>query len=175
MTKIKSIAFAISIMLLVAAPISLYFSMRNLTQIRTASDYDDLGIYTFVPDEVYPIQVENHATGRAGRNHPTKTVYVVSYRAEDGSGYQYRQEFAVETLAQNVLKEGEPIQRRVLSIPHENSYTTIDVEETVESYTLHQKMTYLVIAGASSLYLLAWISMLVIRRRKRIAAAQKDF
>ena len=64
-----------------------------------------MGVHTFVPEEVYPVQRENHATGRQKRNHPTTTVYIVRYRAEDGSGYQYKYESgSVESTAQNILK-----------------------------------------------------------------------
>ena len=91
MAKLKSIAFAVGIMLLIGAVLCLYFSLRNLSSIRPASAYEDMGVHTFVPEEVYPVQRENHATGRQKRNHPTTTVYIVRYRAEDGSGYQYQQ------------------------------------------------------------------------------------
>ena len=134
MAKLKSIAFAIGIMLLIGAALCLYFSLRNLSSIRPASAYEDMGVHTFVPEEVYPVQRENHATGRQKRNHPTTTVYIVRYRSEDGSGYQYKYESgSVESTAQNILKTGDPIERRVLSISGEDDYITIDADETVRA------------------------------------------
>ena len=104
MAKLKPIAFTVGIMLLIGAALCLYFSLRNLSSIRPASAYEDMGVHTFVPEEVYPVQRENHATGRQKRNHPTTTVYIVRYRAEDGSGYQYKYESgSVESTAQNIL------------------------------------------------------------------------
>ena len=85
MAKLKPIAFAVGIMLLIGAALCLYFSLRNLSSIRPASAYEDMGVHIFVPEEVYPVQRENHATGRQKRNHPTTTVYIVRYRAEDGA------------------------------------------------------------------------------------------
>ena len=60
MAKLKSIAFAVGIMLLIGAVLCLYFSLRNLSSIRPASAYEDMGVHTFVPEEVYPVQRENH-------------------------------------------------------------------------------------------------------------------
>ena len=125
MAKLKPIAFTVGIMLLIGAVLCLYFSLRNLSSIRPASAYEDMGVHTFVPEEVYPVQRENHATGRQKRNHPTTTVYIVRYRSEDGSGYQYEYESgSVESTAQNILKTGDPIERRGLSISGEDDYIT---------------------------------------------------
>ena len=129
-----------------------------------------MGVHTFVPEEVYPVQRENHATGRQKRNHPTTTVYIVLYRAEDGSGYQYKYESgSVESTAQNILKTGNPIERRVLSISGEDGYITIDADETAQTYEARQKRTYRTIAGVSAAYLLVWIAvngLLLYKRRK---------
>ena len=172
MAKLKPIAFAIGIMLLIGAALCLYFSLQNLSSIRPASAYEDMGIHTFVPEKVYPVQRENHATGRQKRNRPTTTVYIVLYRAENGSGYQYKYESgSVESTAQNILEAGEPIERRVLSIPDEDGYITIDADETVQTYETIQKRTYWTIAVISAAYLLVWLAvngLLLYRRRKRI-------
>lgn len=137
-----------------------------------ASAYDDMGVHTFVPEEVYPVQRENHATGRQKRNHPTTTVYIVRYRAEDGSGYQYKYESgSVESTAQSILEADEPIERRVLSIPDEDGYITIGADETAQTYETRQKRTYWTIAGVSAAYLLVWLAvngLLLYKRRKRM-------
>ena len=59
MAKLKPIAFAVGIMLLIGAALCLYFSLRNLSSIRPASAYEDMGVHIFVPEEVYPVQREN--------------------------------------------------------------------------------------------------------------------
>ena len=172
MAKLKSIAFFVGIMLLIGAALCLYFSLRNLSSIRPASAYEDMGVHTFVPEEVYPVQRENHATGRQKRNHPTTTVYIVRYRAEDGSGYQYKYESgSVESAAQNLLKTGDPIERRVLSIPDEDSYIIIGSDETAQTYEIRQKRAYWTIAGVSAAYLLGWLAvngLLLYKRRKEM-------
>ena len=170
MAKLKPIAFTVGIMLLIGAALCLYFSLRNLSSIRPASAYEDMGVHTFVPEEVYPVQRENHATGRQKRNHPTTTVYIVRYRSEDGSGYQYEYESgSVESTAQNILKTGDPIERRVLSISGEDDYITIDADETAQTYEARQKRTYWTIAGVSAAYLLVWLAvngLLLYKRNK---------
>ena len=159
MAKLKPIAFTVGIMLLIGAALCLYFSLRNLSSIRPASAYEDMGVHIFVPEEVYPVQRENHAT-----------VYIVRYRAEDGSGYQYKYESgSVESTAQNILETGEPIERRVLSIPDEDGYITIGANETAQTYEARQKRTYWTIAGVSAAYLLVWLAvngLLLYKRRK---------
>ena len=114
--------------------------------------------------------MRNHATGRQKRNYPTTTVYIVRYRAEDGSGYQYKYESgSVESTAQNILETGEPIERRVLSIPDEDGYITIGANETAQTYEARQKRTYWTIAGVSAAYLLVWLAvngLLLYKRRK---------
>ena len=71
MAKLKSIAFTVGVMLLIGAALCLYFSLRNLSSIRPASAYEDMGVHTFVPEEVYPVQRENHAVGRQKRAYRT--------------------------------------------------------------------------------------------------------
>ena len=73
MAKLKPIAFTVGIMLLIGAALCLYFSLRNLSSIRPASAYEDMGVHIFVPEEVYPVQRENHATGRQKRNYPRES------------------------------------------------------------------------------------------------------
>ena len=172
MEKQKAIAFTGGIMLLIGAALCLYLRLRILSSNRPASAYEYMGVHTFMPEEVYPVQRENHATGRQKRNHPTTTVYIVLYRAEDGSGYQYKYESgSVESTAQNILKTGDPIERRVLSISGEDGYITIDAYETAQTYEARQKRTYWTIAGVSAAYLLVWLAvngLLLYKRHKEM-------
>ena len=81
----RGIQFA-GIMLLVLALACLYVGAEGFLTIRPAAAYEDMGVHTFSPYQTYPTQVKNTAGGRQGRLHPTKTVYLVYYRATDGSG-----------------------------------------------------------------------------------------
>lgn len=45
MAKLKPIAFTVGIMLLIGAALCLYFSLRNLSSIRPASAYEDMGVH----------------------------------------------------------------------------------------------------------------------------------
>ena len=54
MSRIKSIRYILSILLLFVAAVSVYFSLYTLSTIRPVSDYKDMGVYTFIPNEVYP-------------------------------------------------------------------------------------------------------------------------
>ena len=102
MAKLKPIAFTVGIMLLIGAALCLYFSLRNLSSIRPASAYEDMGVHTFVPEEVYPVQRENHATGRQKRNHPTTTGeddYITIGADETAQTYEARQKRTYWTIA----------------------------------------------------------------------------
>ena len=75
----------------------------------------------------------------------------------------------MESTAQNILETGEPIERRVLSIPDEDGYITIGANETAQTYEARQKRTYWTIAGVSAAYLLVWLAvngLLLYKRRK---------
>lgn len=88
MQNLKTIVFVGGVMLLILAVTIGYFSIQYLSDIRSADSYEDKGVYTFSPYQVLPVQVKNTgASGRARRMNPTKTVYMVYYRATDGSGY----------------------------------------------------------------------------------------
>ena len=168
MSRIKSIRYILSILLLFVAAVSVYFSLYTLSTIRPVSDYKDMGVYTFIPNEVYPKQVRNTATGRARRMHPTKTVYVVCYQATGSPEYKYRYEAgSIESAAQRLLVDGKPIRRRVLTIPQKDTYITIDAAETIESYSTKQKTTSFIVAGAASSYLLVWILASIVIHRKK--------
>ena len=62
MAKLKPIAFTVGIMLLIGAALCLYFSLRNLSSIRPASAYEDMGVHIFVPEEVYTLPGGRSAT-----------------------------------------------------------------------------------------------------------------
>lgn len=111
-------------------------SVWNYLHIRPADQYTDQGIHRFEPYEVLPIQVKNTTgTSRDRRRRPTKTVYMLYYRATDGSGYQWSREVVSRTSGQKMIAEGTPVERRVLSITGENTYISTEAHLTAASYT----------------------------------------
>ena len=90
MEKIKSICSIAGILLVILAFAMIYLSAKGLFTIPSADSYQDNGTHTFEPYQVLPVQVQNtSAYSRDRRMNPTKTVYMVYYRATDGSGYQW--------------------------------------------------------------------------------------
>lgn len=171
MKKLKSIVFVAGLMLLILAAAMGYLSIKYLSMIVPADSYEDKGVYTFSPYQVLPVQVQNTgASGRDRRMNPTKTVYMVYYRATDGSGYQWSEQAITRELGQEVVDAGAAVERRVLSIPADRSYITVEPEQTAGSYTagLRQKyITALVLAGAYILlYVLVWGILVIAKRSK---------
>ena len=161
MPKLKSIVFVVGLMLLLLSAAMGYLSIKYLSAIVPADSYEDKGVYTFSPYQVLPVQVQNTgASGRDRRMNPTKTVYMVYYRATDGSGYQWTDRAITRELGQEVVNAGAAVERRVLSIPADRSYITVEPEQTAGSYTagLRQKyITALALAGAYILlYVVVW-------------------
>ena len=126
--KLKPFITVAGIMLLLASAAMGYFSAQRLSSIIPASDYEDKGVYSFVPVRVLPVQVENTgATGRARRMNPTKTVYVVHYRDTSKKGYQWKFQAATRETGQKIVNQRIAVARRVLSIPADkHSYITIE-------------------------------------------------
>ena len=168
--KARKVVFVGSLVLLIFAASRLYVGARELAAIRPATDYEDSGVHTFTPYDILPIQVKNNATGRTQRNKPTRIVYMVYYQTTDGTGYRWQVEGgSARTLAEQVYDRG-PVERRVLSIPAENTYITVEADQTAESYTnsLHQK--YVLILSLSGgyvlIYVVAW-GIIWIRNQRR--------
>ena len=170
MTKLKSIIFVAGVMLLILAAAMGYLSIKYLSAILPADSYEDKGIYTFSPYQVLPVQVQN--TGASGRNrrmNPTKTVYMVYYRDTSGSGYQWSEQALTRELGQEIVDAGAAVERRVLAIPADRSYITVESGQTAENYTtgLRQKyVTVLVLAGGYVLlYVAAWCVIWASKRK----------
>ena len=156
MSKLKSIVFVAGVMLLILAAAVGYLSIKYLAAILPADSYEDKGVYTFSPYQVLPVQVQNTgASGRDRRMNPTKTAYMVYYRDTSGSGYQWSQQALTREIGQDVVDAGAAVERRVLAIPADRSYITVELGQTAG---LRQKyITALVLAGAYVLlYVVAW-------------------
>lgn len=167
MEKAKNLGRTVSIPLLILAAASLYVSVRDYGAIRPADSYVDEGVHTFVPYDILPISVKNNATGRYARNNPTKIVYMIYYKTTDGSGYRWQVEGSTaRTLAEQQYEEG-PVERRVLSIPEEDAYITVEASLTAESYTAGLQRKYTVIMGLSVAYLAVYAGAWIVIWRKR--------
>ena len=169
MEKLKTIVFVAGVMLLILAAAVGYLSIKYLTAVLPADSYEDKGVYTFSPYQVLPVQVQNTgASSRDRRMNPTKTVYMVYYWDTSGSGYQWRQQALTRELGLEIVDAGAAVERRVLAIPADRSYITLEPGQTAESYTagLRQKyITVLVLAGAYVLlYVVAWCVIWVSKR-----------
>ena len=160
----KKLATSACILLLILAAASLYVAAQGLSSLRPADSYEDEGVHTFVPYDILPVQVRNNGSGRSQRLNSTKTVYMVYYRTSDGSGYQWQAEGgSVRELAVQLYNRG-PVDRRVLSIPADNTYITVEAGQTAESYTASLQHRYLLILGLSGGYMLICLTVWVARR-----------
>ena len=179
MRRLKTIIPVAGILLLILSAASLYAAMQGISKVRPAEDYEDQGVRSFEPYAVYPVQVENTgAVGRDRRMHPTKTVYKVDYRATDGSGYKWSNEAFSKDHGQRVVEAGDTVERRVLSIPSDGTYITVEPEQTAGSYTEGLQGKYNRIIGLSTLYILFYLIALILvklvrRLRKNWAANQE--
>ena len=173
MPKLKSIIFVAGLMLLLLAAAMGYLSIRYLSTITPADRYEDKGVYTFSPYQVLPVQVQN--TGARGRNrrmNPTKTVYMVYYQATDGSGYQWTDWAITCELGQEIVDAGADVERRVLSIPADRSYITVEPEQTTGSYIAGLRQKYITAFAMSGayilLYVVVWCVIFVLRKKRMV-------
>lgn len=158
MEKAKSIGFIAGLMLLLLSAVMIYLSAKGLFTIPSAGRYQDNGTHTFEPYQVLPIQVQNtSAYSRDRRMNPTKTVYMVYYRATDGSGYEWSDRAITRELGQETVRESVPVTRRVLSIPSNRTYITVESNQTAESYTAGLRQKYVLALALSAVYILVYL------------------
>ena len=180
MKRLKSFITLAGIMLLILSAASFYAAFKSLSELRPAESYEDKGVRTFQPYDVLPVQVKNtSASSRARRMNPTKTVYMVYYRATDGSGYRWRDEVPAKSFGQKVVDAGETVERRVLSIPEAGTYITVEPDQTAESYTAGLREKYTRIISLSVIYVLcyiaAWAVLSVWKRMNREKREVDDY
>lgn len=180
MRKLKSIITLAGIMLLILSAASLYVALGAMSDVRPAESYEDKGVRTFVPYDVLPVQVKNtSASSRDRRMNPTKTVYMVYYRATDGSGYKWSDEVSAKSYGERVVEAGEPVERRVLSIPEAGTYITVEPNQTAETYTDELQEKYSLIVGFSAIYIMfyavAWAVLSIWKRLRREKRETDDF
>ena len=166
MQKLKTTAFAVGLLLLILSAATGYLAIRNLAGLHSADSYEDKGIYTFSPYQVLPVQVKNTgASGRYRRMNPTRTVYMVYYRTEDGSGYRWSKQALTRESGQKIVEEGVSIARRVLSIPDEGTYITVEPEQTAGEYSAGLRQRYIIVLSLSAGYIMLYL--LLAWRKKR--------
>ena len=167
MQKLKSIIFISGVLLLLLAVTAGCISAKNLYGIRPADSYEDGGVHDFSPYRVLPVQVRNTgASGRDRRMNPTRTVWMVYYQATDGSGYQWGERALTRELGQQMVDGGACITRRVLNIPDENTYITVEQEQTAGSYTAGLRQRYIIVLSLSAGYIILYLLLLAWRHKR---------
>ena len=159
--KAEKIVLNVGILLLILAGVGLYTGVRNFTSVRPVTAYEDSGVHTFTPYDILPVQVKNTGARRSQRRNPTRTVYMVYYHTTDGTSYRWQAEGgSAQTLAEQLYDRG-PVERRVLSIPTDNTYITVEADQTAESYTESLRQKYILMVCLSGgyvlVYVVAWI------------------
>lgn len=158
MAKLKSIIFVAGLMLLILAVVAGCLSVKYLADVLPADSYEDKGVYTFTPYQVLPVQVQNRGTGGHNRRmNPTRTVYMVYYKDTGGSGYQWSEQALSRELGQDVVDAGAAVERRVLSIPADRNYITVEPDQTAESYTAGLRQKYIIILVLAGVYVLLYV------------------
>ena len=164
MRRLKTVISITGILLLILSVASIYVALQSLSELRPAEDYEDQGVLPFKPCAVYPVQVENTGTGRSRRMNPTRTVYMVYYRATDGSGYQWTDEISSRDQGLEVVEAGETVKRRVLTIPEDKTYITVEPEQTAGSYTEGLRKRYTGIVTVGTLYIMFYVIVLLLEK-----------
>ena len=163
--KIRDMLGASSMILLMVAAIILGLGIKNILTVLPASAYEDKGVHTFTPIEIYPVQKKNTSSyGRSRRMNPTTTVYKVRYEATDGSGYRCSREAgSTETSARLLAEEGDIVQR-VLYIHDEDAIVVVDPDESAESYAAGERQRYLLMILIPGLFLAACAVVFVLKK-----------
>ena len=165
--KAKKVISAIGPVLLIVAVCNFCVGIKNFVSTRPVDDYKDCGIHTFTPYDILPVQVKTSTTRRAQRNNRTRTDYIVYYKTTDGTGYRWQKNGgSARTLAEQLYNRGS-VERRVLSIPADNTYITVEAHQTVESYTNSLQRKYIMMMGLSGGYLLVYVSVFIWKRNQR--------
>ena len=83
MKKIKSVLRFLPVFIFIVAVIVLFNSYGEMQKVRPADEYKDMGVYTFYPQRVIPLQKETNFSGRMKIRKPVTTVYAVDYWTEE--------------------------------------------------------------------------------------------
>jgi len=151
---------------------SFYFTMQE----RPAEAYEDKGIYTFKASTVHPTQKQVRTySGNNRTRTTTQTVYIVTYKTTEKSGYQWKEETSSEYIGKQWIREGKTTQRRVLSIKDTNTYITVEPKYTAESYVAHNRLRYTIMLLVGGLYVIGYGAYQLYRREKRRMAEYEEY
>ena len=161
MKQLKSLVSVIGLMLMILSVIAGALSISYLSDMLSAGEYEDKGVYTFLPYEVLPVQVKNTgAVGRQRRMNPTRTVYKIYYRDQESGSYRWTDEAYSRESGEKVVDAGYAVRRRVLSIPEEGTYVTVERDLNAESYTAGLRGRYIRVIGLSGAYVFFYMILL---------------
>ena len=199
MEKIKGILRFLPVVIFIVAVIALFNSCGDMQKARPADEYKDMGVYTFYPQRVIPLQKETNFSGKMKRRNPTTTVYAVDYWTEENrknklaaaaekmpepenwrekieQGKKLRDKLrfvkeynyilekgGIESSAQQIVDEGKPVERRVLYIPEEKAYITVEKDMTAEDYVDEQIGFNKKVAMAALTYIVAFAAYYAVK------------
>ena len=163
MKNLKILGISATALLLLLALIMSYLSVKHLGNILPADSYEDKGVYTFVPYQVLPLQMKNNsAYNRDRRMNPKKTIFVIYYKATDGSGYTWNKLATDREQGTETIKNSIPVSRRVLTISADNTYITVEQQENAKSYTAKLRQKYTITLTLAVIYILLYIVVWII-------------
>lgn len=148
---LKNIGSTIAIILILVAFCTAVVSVKWYVEQPSADAYEDMGVDVFYPMKAYSKKVQNSTRVGHRSMTTTETVYEVYYQS--ASGYKWYVETRSKEEGQKIVREAEPVERRVLRLKGDNKFFTIPVEDTVDSYVQKNRRSYLRGLALSGLYL----------------------
>ncbi len=162
----RPIFFVITLALLLVAIGALKAGLDLMGTVRSADEYIDQGVMTFVPQRIVTKREEQQLSAKAYRSHTVRTVHYLEYRASAHSSWRYRQKMSQST-AKELLAAGTPIERRVFTIKDTNRYITTEPEESAQSYAGSSYSYALILVGLGGGYCAAYLTYVVLLWRSR--------
>ena len=130
----RGIQFA-GVMLLALALACLYVGQRAFLRSVRQQRTKIWECILFLLIRLYPTQVKKIPPAAARDSCIRRTVYLVYYRATDGSGYQWKDEVQYRNAAEKMVAAEENVERRVLSIRESGKYITVEGDQTTRGVT----------------------------------------
>lgn len=93
---------------------------------------------------------------------PKKTIFVIYYKATDGSGYTWNKLATDREQGTETIKNSIPVSRRVLTISADNTYITVEQQENAKSYTAKLRQKYTITLTLAVIYILLYIVVWII-------------
>lgn len=156
------------IVLLAMSVAAVYTGARGLYGLPDGDDYIDMGVRAFVPCRAYPAQVEDGVPYSSGRRMRQRTaVYLISYKATDGSGYEWEKHSGPsKAIAEKTVEEGKTVKRRVMKSRNSGNYITMSPEKNGGVFMGSLRRTYTLITVLGASYIVVYASYQRMARRK---------